>query len=68
MKVKDYYQDALTDQHYSMRLLIEYLVHEKKVLTMDDSEEKLSYYLQERFTNKLNQYLSEYERGAQNVG
>jgi hypothetical protein len=59
--VKEHYEFAIRYNYYSLRLLIEYLVFERKVLKMSDDEDKLKYYLQERFTNKMNQYLSEYE-------
>lgn len=61
-KIEDLYQFAVTKHYYSLELVIEYLVNEKKVLKMSDDEEKLQYYLQDRFSKKLNEYLSEYER------
>jgi hypothetical protein len=39
----------------------EYLVKERKVLKVNDDADKLSFYLQEQFANKMNQYLQEYE-------
>jgi hypothetical protein len=62
MFVRDHYTEAKKYGYQSLVLLIEYLVHERKVLNMGDSEEKLSYYLQDKFQKKMNEYLMEYER------
>jgi hypothetical protein len=62
MTVQELYQEALTHNYYSLLLVIDYLVIERKVLEMDDSDEKLAYYLQDRFRNKLNEYLADYEK------
>lgn len=62
MRVQDYYEEAKEYKHYSLVLLIEYLVYERKVLQMTDQQEKLSYYLQDRFQAKMNEYLAEYEK------
>jgi hypothetical protein len=48
----------------SLLLLIDYLVHERKVVSMTDSIEKLTYYMQPKFHNKMNQYLDEYKRSG----
>jgi hypothetical protein len=61
MTVNDYYTEACTEGHYSLKLLIEFLVYEKKVITFSDDEEKLQHYLQPKFSNKMNEYLKEYE-------
>lgn len=61
MIIQEYYDEAIENKHYSLQLFIEYLVNEKRVLKMTDSEEQLRYYLQDRFTNKMNQYIKEYE-------
>ena len=58
--VHDWYKEA-KGQHYGLTLLIEYLVCEKKVLKMEDATENLTYFLQDRFSNKMNEYLREYE-------
>jgi hypothetical protein len=59
--IEELYHEAIKHNHYSLKLLIEYLVNERKILKMTDSEEKLTYYLQDRFANKMNEYLKEYE-------
>lgn len=62
MIIQEYYDEAVEYKHYSLQLWIEYLVNERRVLKMTDSEEQLRYYLQDRFTNKMNQYIAEYEQ------
>lgn len=49
------------DEFPSLKLFIDFLVFEKKVLKLDDPTEKLDYYLQDRFHNKMNEYLAEYK-------
>lgn len=61
MTVKQVYADAIIGKFYSLELLIEYLVFEKQVLKMTDNQEQLTYYLQEKFKTKMNEYLAEYE-------
>jgi hypothetical protein len=61
MTVREWYKEAILGKHHSLQIWIEFLVYEKNVLKFEDSEEKLTYYLQDRFANKMNEYLSEYE-------
>jgi hypothetical protein len=61
MNVHEHYTQAKEHGYHSLVLLIEYLVNEKKVISMGDSEEKLTYYLQEKFWKKMNEYLSDYK-------
>ena len=49
------------DEFPSLKLFIDYLVFEKKVVKMTDPIEKLDYYLQDRFHTKMNEYLGEYQ-------
>lgn len=60
MIVQDHYEVAIKNGYKSLVLVIEYLVNERKVLEMTDNEDKLTYYLQDRFKNKMNEYLKEY--------
>jgi hypothetical protein len=59
--IRELYAEALMGKHQSLQLLIEFLVNEKKVLTMADEEEKLTFYLQDKFANKMNEHLLAYE-------
>jgi hypothetical protein len=61
MTVKESYLEAIQYQYYSLQLLIEFLVYEKKVLKFTDHEDKLKYFLQDRFAAKMNVYLADYE-------
>jgi len=61
-KIQDLYKEAKKYNDYSLVLVIEYLVNERKVLEMTDTQEKLTYYLQDKFHKKMDEYLAEYER------
>lgn len=61
MTVGELHAEAIKGKHHSLKLLIDYLVQEKKVLQMEDDSEKLNYYLQDRFQVKINQYLGAYD-------
>ena len=67
MTVSEMYNEAIKDDHYALRLMIEYLVFERQVLKMTDSEEQLTHFLQDKFANKMNHYLIEFEGGKSNV-
>ncbi|AOL27392.1 hypothetical protein NRS6186_09330 [Bacillus subtilis] len=62
MKVRDWYREALRHNYYSLILLIEFLVYEKKTINLQDPEQALNFYLQERFKDKMNAYLLAYEQ------
>jgi hypothetical protein len=62
MTVLEHYQEAKKHCYSSLVLMIEYLVHERKVINMGDGEEKLTHYLQEKFWKRMDEYLMEYER------
>ncbi|EOO30766.1 hypothetical protein IIU_05083 [Bacillus cereus VD133] len=62
MKLKDYLVCAYKDDIKSAYLLVEFLVYEKGVLHLDDDISKLEFYFQDRFRNKMNAYLREYEK------
>ena len=62
MTVRELYEEAISGNYYSLILLIEYLVKERKVLEWTGTEDKLDYYLQDRFHKAMNEYLAEYER------
>jgi hypothetical protein len=62
MTIQELYQEAITHNYYSLLLVIDYLVIERKVLEMTDNDEKLMYYLQDRFSKKLNEFLADYEK------
>ncbi len=64
--VRDLYNESIKHNHYSLKLLIDYLVNERKVLKMTDSDDKLTYFLQDKFGKKMNEYLVEYERSKRN--
>ncbi|MCC2931628.1 hypothetical protein ABE197_04650 [Bacillus subtilis] len=61
MTVREWYQAALQYNYYSLILLIEFLVYEKKTIQLEDSEQALNFYMQERFKTKMNTCLLEYQ-------
>lgn len=62
MKIEEHYWEAKKHGYTSLVLLIDYLVKERKVVRMEDAEEKLLHYLQPRFHNKMNEYLADYQK------
>ncbi|MCY7947334.1 hypothetical protein P8891_13445 [Bacillus atrophaeus] len=62
MTVRDWYREALQHNYYSLILLIEFLVYEKKTINLQDPEQALNFYMQERFKDKMNAYLLAYEQ------
>lgn len=62
MTVLDMYTEAKKDGIVSTWLLIEYLVFERKAITFADNMDKFAYFFEERFRNKMNEYLVEYMR------
>lgn len=61
MYIKEVYLEAVKGKYKSLILVIQFLVYEKKVLTFDDDLEKLNYFLQEKFRDKMNVHLREYK-------
>lgn len=58
--MKDLYMAAILNNHQSLVLLIDFLMNEKKVISLDDDISKLEHYLQEKYTKWMNKYLLEY--------
>lgn len=61
MKVKELYRDAMDNEQQTLLLVLDYLIKERQVLSLDDDKSKLDYYLQDRFKDKMNEYLKEYK-------
>ncbi|TYS68679.1 hypothetical protein FZC76_06960 [Sutcliffiella horikoshii] len=61
MQIREWYLDAVDYNQESLLLLLDFLIYEKKVLAMDDDEEKLRFYFQEKFRNRMNEHLKEYK-------
>ena len=60
MNIKEYYTLAIENECVDVYALIMFLVYEKKVLSFDDTKEKLEYYLQDKFKSKINKHIKEY--------
>ncbi|KLV22286.1 hypothetical protein ABW03_10805 [Bacillus altitudinis] len=65
MTVKDWYNEAMTFNYYALILLIEFLIYEKAVIKWMDQEEKLFFYLQPKFKEKMNEHLKNYHTKIQ---
>ncbi|WP_108669526.1 hypothetical protein [Peribacillus acanthi] len=62
MTVQEIYEKAVSSPYWELQLLIEFLVHEKKVLEFTDDEEKLQFYFQDRFNTQMNEHIKQYKR------
>jgi len=62
LNIKEYYTLAIENECVDLYALIMFLVYEKKVLSFDDTKEKLEYYLQDKFKSKMNKYIKEYKQ------
>lgn len=67
-KIEELYQEAIKDYEFNkwLIILIEFLVNEKKVLHMSDGTKELDRYFLPKNQKRMNQLLSEYERGMNN--
>ncbi|MDX5475899.1 MAG: hypothetical protein LPK00_10240 [Bacillaceae bacterium] len=62
MQIKDLYLDAVDYNMEPLILLLDFLIYEKKVLSMEDDESKLTFYFQEKFRNRMNEHLNLYKK------
>jgi hypothetical protein len=62
MTIEELYKDAKKHNYYWLMITIEFLVKEKQVLKMTDNDDRLTYYLQDKFSQKMNEHLEKYER------
>jgi hypothetical protein len=62
MTVKEMYEDAIMYEYHWLEVTIEFLVMEKQVLKMEDNADRITYYLQDKFSKKMNEHLEKYER------
>ncbi|MGD6872993.1 hypothetical protein ACQCU1_12520 [Sutcliffiella horikoshii] len=60
-QIRDWYLDAVDYNQEPLLLLLDFLIYEKKVLSFDDSEEKLHFYFQDKFRGKMNEHLTQYK-------
>ncbi|COC55667.1 hypothetical protein [Bacillus velezensis] len=61
------FDTIITHSYYSLILLIEFLVCEKKTVRLQDSEEVLNFYLQEKFKDGMNAYLLAFEQEGNRI-
>ena len=62
MQIRDLYLDAVDHNMEPLILLLDFLIYEKKVLSMEDEESKLTFYFQEKFRNRMNEHLTLYKK------
>jgi hypothetical protein len=62
MTIKEMYEDAIMYEYHWLEVTIEFLVMEKQVLKMEDNADRITYYLQDKFSKKMNEHLEKYER------
>jgi hypothetical protein len=62
MTVRDLYEVAIEYNCENLILAIEFLTEEKKALKLTDTIDKFTYYFQDKFIVKMNEYLAEYEK------
>ncbi|KAB2334287.1 hypothetical protein [Bacillus mesophilum] len=66
MTVREIYSEALLNDLYGLQIFIRFLVYEKGVIKLEDDGEKLTFYMQDQFQTKMNEYLIEYEEREKN--
>lgn len=62
MTVKDYFEWANKNDYTDLQALIMFLVYEKKVLSFDDTKDKLMYYLQDKFKSRMDEHIKDYKK------
>lgn len=60
MRISELWNDAFTDNHFSLALLLDFLLHEKKVIKFDDDISVLARYTSEKNRKAMNEFLHEY--------
>lgn len=58
MTIRELYATAIEQREESLLLLLDFLLHEKRAIKLDDDTSVLNYYYQDRFHVKMNEYLS----------
>jgi hypothetical protein len=60
MTIKEYYLEAIKNNHVMLKLLIDFLVREKKTVSMSDDATVLDLYFKPKNRDKMNKPLKEY--------
>lgn len=60
MKIKELYIEAIKNNHMALKLMIDYLVKEKKTIKLSDDAGALDLYLQPKHKDKMNKLLKDY--------
>jgi hypothetical protein len=60
--IRELYLHAMQNNYQSLILLIDFVVLEKKVLTLDDHKDELERYFNPKHRTRMNELLIEYEK------
>jgi hypothetical protein len=60
MRIGELWRGAFEDNHFSLALLLDFLLHEKQVITLDDDISELDRYTAERNRKAMTEYLEDY--------
>jgi len=66
MKVKDYFLWANKNEYTDLQALIMMLCFEKKVLSMEDPQDRLEYFMQDKWHDYTNSHLAKFKQ-KQNI-
>lgn len=61
MTVEEMLEHAVEQENEDLKVLILFLVYEKKTLSLDDDSDKISFYTQDKFKSRMNDFLSSYK-------
>lgn len=62
MTVEETLEWAIDHDKQDLQTLIMFLVYEKKTLSLSDNSDKIDFYTQEKFHNKMNDHLNDYKQ------
>ena len=60
MKIKEFYLEAIKHNHDHLVTMINFLVKEKKTLSMEDDESAMELYFKPNNVDRMNKLLKEY--------
>lgn len=62
MTIGELYEEAEKNNHYSLKLLLDFLLYEKQIHTLSDDSKVLDKYVLPQHKERMNRLLAEYER------
>lgn len=61
MKVRELYREAMSDDQATLVMILDFLIKERKSLSLDDDVSRFNFMLDDKYKNKLNELLIEYK-------